>query len=206
MHSCVAGSWSVLKRSKASLGSSRSPWLVINKEVCDVVPHVAVVVEVVHRGLQRRLESVWVIFKQPQHDTPHESGKEWERVVFRLRDESFLYSQARECKEDPGQQVHVDLTIDVVVVSKHQPSSDTCSQEGVRLQSLPLKLLLHSLKPFVREDKVRQVAGVGVCGLQDGSEFVLQTATSEQKSHHQGMRSSNFDSIYGAVSEALQHR
>lgn len=50
-----------------------------------------------------------VIFKQPQDNAPHQRGKEGERVVFRLGDESFLYSQPRESEQDPRQQVHVDL-------------------------------------------------------------------------------------------------
>lgn len=73
------------------------------------MPHIAVVVEVVHGGLQRGLEGVWVILKQPQDDAPHQGGKEWKRVVFRLGYKSFLYSQTRQGKKDPGQQVHVDL-------------------------------------------------------------------------------------------------
>lgn len=50
-----------------------------------------------------------VIFKQPQDDAPHQRGEEWERVVFGLRDESFLYGQPRQGEQDPGEQVHVDL-------------------------------------------------------------------------------------------------
>lgn len=68
-----------------------SPWLVINQEVRDVVPHVAVMVEVVHWGLQGWLQGVWVIFKQPQDNSPHKHREQWKRVVFRLRNKSFLY-------------------------------------------------------------------------------------------------------------------
>lgn len=93
---------------KASFLSS-SPWLIINKEVRDVMPHIAVVVEVVHGGLQRGLEGVWVILKQPQDDAPYQGGKERKRVTFRLGDKSFLYSQPRQGEKDSGQQVHVDL-------------------------------------------------------------------------------------------------
>lgn len=50
-----------------------------------------------------------VIFKQPQDNAPHQRGEKGEGVVFRLRDESFLYGQPRQGEEDPGQQVHVDL-------------------------------------------------------------------------------------------------
>lgn len=70
-----------------------SPWLVVNEEVRDVVPHVAVVVEVVHRRLQGRLQRVWVIFKQPQDYAPHQGGKQRERVVFGLGDESVLHGE-----------------------------------------------------------------------------------------------------------------
>lgn len=170
------------------------------------MPHIAVMVEVVHWGLQGGLEGVWVILKQPQHNAPHQRGEQWERVAFRLGDKSLLHSQPRQRKQDPGQQVHVDLqrregkalmgwthsnasvtasdswwcaheewlfwttgwshlTIDVVVISKHQPSSDTGGQKGVRLQTLPLDPLLYGLQSFVCEHKARQVARVGVCGL-----------------------------------------
>lgn len=50
-----------------------------------------------------------VIFKQPQDNAPHQGGEEWERVMFRLGDKSFLYSQPRQGEQDSGQQVHVDL-------------------------------------------------------------------------------------------------
>lgn len=73
------------------------------------MPHIAVMVEVVHGGLQRGLQGVWVIFKEPQDNAPHQRGEEWERVVFGLGDKSFLYSQPRQGEQDPGQQVHVDL-------------------------------------------------------------------------------------------------
>lgn len=86
-----------------------SPWLVVNKEVRDIVPHVAVVVEVVHRRLQGRLQRVWVKFKQPQDDAPHQGGKQGERVVFGLGDESFLHGEPGQRKQDSGEQVHVDL-------------------------------------------------------------------------------------------------
>lgn len=49
-----------VKRPNVSLPS---PWFIENKEVRDIVPCVAVVVEVVHGGLQRRLQGVWVILK-----------------------------------------------------------------------------------------------------------------------------------------------
>lgn len=73
------------------------------------MPHIAVMVEVVHRGLQWGLEGVRVILKQPQDNAPHQGGEQWERVFFWLGDESFLYSQAGKGKEDSRQQVHVDL-------------------------------------------------------------------------------------------------
>lgn len=73
------------------------------------MPYIAVMVEVVHGGLQGGLQGVWVILKQPQDDAPHQGGEEGERVMFRLGDKPFLYSQPRQGKQDPGQQVHVDL-------------------------------------------------------------------------------------------------
>lgn len=73
------------------------------------MPHIAVVVEVVHGGPQRGLEGVGVKLKQPQDNAPHQRGKEGERVTFRLGDESFLHGQPREGEQDPRQQVHVNL-------------------------------------------------------------------------------------------------
>lgn len=83
------------------------------------MPHIAVMVEVVHGGLQRRLKSVGVILKEPQDDAPHQCGKEREGVLLGLRDNSFLHSKPRQGEEDPGQQVHVDLAVNVVIISKH---------------------------------------------------------------------------------------
>lgn len=137
------------------------------------MPDVAVVVEVVHGGLQRGLESVWVILKEPQDDAPNKRSKQREGVVFGLRNDSLFHRQTGQSEEDPGQQVHVDLTIDVVIVSKHQPSSDTGCKEGVGLQALPLSLLLQSLQTLVCEHKVGQVSGMGVCRFQNSSELVL---------------------------------
>lgn len=73
------------------------------------MPDVTVVVEVVHGRLQGRLQRVWVKFKEPQHDAPHQGGKQRERVVFGLWDESFLHGEPGQRKQDSGQQVHVDL-------------------------------------------------------------------------------------------------
>lgn len=97
------------KKKRHVQDSFLSPWLVVNEEVRDVVPHVAVVVEVVHGRLQRRLQRVWVKFKEPQDDAPHQGGKQRERVVFGLRDQSFLHGEPRQREQDSGQQVHVDL-------------------------------------------------------------------------------------------------
>ncbi len=73
------------------------------------MPCVAVVVEVVHGGLEGRLERMRMILKQPEHDSPHQRGKQWERVFLGLRDEAFFHGQSRQSKEDPGEQVHVYL-------------------------------------------------------------------------------------------------
>lgn len=86
-----------------------SPWFVINKKIWDVMPHVAVVVEVSHGGLKGGLQSVWVKLKQPQDDAPNQCGKKWERITFGCGDESFFYSQSGQGKQDSRQQIHVDL-------------------------------------------------------------------------------------------------
>lgn len=73
------------------------------------MPHVAVVVEVVHGRLQRRLQRVRVKLKEPQHDAPHQGGKQGEGVALGLRDQTFLHGEPGQSEQDPGQQVHVDL-------------------------------------------------------------------------------------------------
>lgn len=73
------------------------------------MPCVAVVVEVVHGGLEGRLERMRMILKQPEHDSPHQCGKQRERVFLGLRDEAFFHAQSRQSKENPGQQVHIYL-------------------------------------------------------------------------------------------------
>lgn len=75
------------------------------------MPRVAVVVVVVHGGLERRLKRVRMILKQPEHDSPHQHSKQRERVFPGLRDEAFFHGQSRQSKENPGQQVHVYLGI-----------------------------------------------------------------------------------------------
>lgn len=51
----------------------------------------------------------------------------------------------------------------------------------MRLQSFPLASLLQALQSFVSEHKARQVAGVGIRGLQNGFELVLQTIGENKK-------------------------
>ena len=65
------------------------------------MPHVAVMVEVVHGGLQGWLEGVWVVLKQPKHDAPHQGGEEGEGITFGLGYVAFLNSQAGQGKKDP---------------------------------------------------------------------------------------------------------
>lgn len=167
------------------------------------MPHVAVVVQVVHGGLQRWLQGVGVILEEPENDAPHQSRKQWERISLRLRHVAFLHSQAGQGKENPRQQVHVDLAVDVVVVSKHQPTSKAGRKEGLRLQALPLDSFLQGLKPLVCEYKVGQVAGVSVRCLSNGFQFVFQASTFKQKRHHKGVGGSDFCSIYGSISESF---
>lgn len=45
----------------------------------------------------------------------------------------------------------------------------------MRLQTLSLAFLLQRLQTFICEHEAGEVAGVGVRGLQNGSELVLQT-------------------------------
>lgn len=170
------------------------------------MPRVAVVVEVVHGGLERGLERMRIILKQPQHDSPNQRGEQRERVFFGLRDQTFLHRQPRQSKEDSGQQVHVYLAVDVVILPKHQPSSNTGGQKGVRLYLFALQLLLKSLQAFICEDEAGQVPGVSVCGLSDRPKLLSQTATSEEKRHHKGVRGTDFSTIYSSIPEAFEHR
>lgn len=67
------------------------------------------------------------------------------------------------------------LAVNVVIFSKHKPSSDTRSEESVRLELLPLYVLLNCLQTFIREHEAGQVPGVGVSGLSYRSELLSQT-------------------------------
>lgn len=50
-----------------------------------------------------------MVLKQPQYDAPHKGGKQGEGVLSGLGDDAFLHSQTGQGKQDPRQQVHVDL-------------------------------------------------------------------------------------------------
>lgn len=82
---------------------------VVNEEIRQVVPHLTVVVQVGHGGLQGGLQGLPVVFKEPQDCPPHQGSHEREGVLLGLGDEALLHSQARQSKQDPGQQVHDDL-------------------------------------------------------------------------------------------------
>lgn len=86
-----------------------SPWFVVYKKIWYVVPHIAVMVEVGHGGLEWWLQGVGIVLKQPEDYAPYQGGKEWEGVSLRLRDVAFLHSQPRQGKQNSRQQVHVYL-------------------------------------------------------------------------------------------------
>lgn len=67
------------------------------------------------------------------------------------------------------------LAVNVVIFSKHKPASDTRSEESVRLELLPLYVLLNCLQTFIREHEAGQVPGVGVSGLSYRSKLLSQT-------------------------------
>lgn len=66
--------------------------LVVDEEVRDVVPDIAVVVEVAHGGLERGLQSVGVVLKEPQNDAPDQCCEQGEGVFLWLGDVAFLHS------------------------------------------------------------------------------------------------------------------
>lgn len=146
-----------------------------------------------------------VILKQPKHNTPHQCGKQWEGISLGLGDVALFHSQSRQSKEDSGQQVHIYLAVYVVIFSKHKPASDTRSEEGMRLELLPLYVLLNCLQTFIREHKAGQVPGVGVSGLSYRSKLPSQASAFEQKRHDKGMRSTNFSTIYSSIPEAFNN-
>lgn len=112
-------------------GTIRSPrccttsWLfalrlfVINEEVRNVVPHIAVIVQVGHGGLQRRLQSLSVVFKEPENRSPHQSSNKWEGILPGLWDVALLHGQPRQAEQDSRQQVHNDLAVDGIVLTEH---------------------------------------------------------------------------------------
>lgn len=63
---------------------------IINKEIRNVMPHVAVIIEVCHGGLQRWLKGVSVVLKEPEDESPDDSRKQREGILFWLWDEAFL--------------------------------------------------------------------------------------------------------------------
>ena len=68
------------------------------------------------------------------------------------------------------------LAVDVIVVSKHQQAPDEGRHEWVCLVGLTLDVGLQGAESLVEEHKPGQVPGVGVCGLQDGAQFLPEAA------------------------------
>ena len=72
--------------------------LVVDKEVREFVPHVAVLVQVGHGRLQRGLQDWPVALEEPQHQPPHQPCEPWKRVQPVFRDEALLHAQAAKGK------------------------------------------------------------------------------------------------------------
>ena len=83
--------------------------LVVDQEVREVMPHVAVLVQVGHGRLQWGLQSGPVVLEEPQDQPPHQRREPRERVRPGLGDEALLHTQAAQGKQGAGQQVHADL-------------------------------------------------------------------------------------------------
>lgn len=73
------------------------------------MPHIAVLVQVGHRGLQRRLQRGPVVLKEPQHQPPHRRRDPREWVPLGFGNVALLHAQAAQGKQDTRQQVHADL-------------------------------------------------------------------------------------------------
>lgn len=102
---------------------------VVNEEVRQVVPHLTVVVQVGHGGLQGGLQSLPVVFKEPQDCPPHQGSHEREGILLGLWDVALLHSQPRQTEQDPRQQVHDDL-------QEETPREQGVSTEHSQLQGL----------------------------------------------------------------------
>lgn len=146
---------------------------IINKEIRNVMPHIAVIIEVCHRGLQRWLKSVSVVLKEPKDESPDDSRKQRKGILFWLWDEAFLNCQPGQSKKGSRQQVHINLTVDVIIFSENQPATDTGCQEGMKLEGLSLDTGLQGTQALVGKNKVSQVSGMHVCGLNNCLELLL---------------------------------
>lgn len=145
---------------------------VVNEEVRQVVPHLAVLVQVGHGGLQGGLQGLPVVLKEPQDCAPHQGSQQREGVLPGLGDVALLHSQPGQSEQDPGQQVHDNLAVDGIVVTKHQPAPNAGCKEGMKWDFLPLQPGLHCQEPFVGEHKIGQVPGVSVRGLGNGFQLL----------------------------------
>lgn len=73
------------------------------------MPYIAVVIQVGHGGLQRRLQSFPVIFKEPENCPPNQSRHKREGILLWLWDAALLHCQLRQAEQDTREQVHRDL-------------------------------------------------------------------------------------------------
>ena len=64
------------------------------------MPHVAVLVQVGHGGLQRGLQRGPVVLEEPQDQPPQQPGEQRERVPPGLRDVALPHAQAAQGKQE----------------------------------------------------------------------------------------------------------
>ena len=67
-------------------------------------------VQIRHRGLERALQGMLVVFEQPQDQTPDERREDRERVGARARDVALLDAKLEQTVEYSRQQVQIDLS------------------------------------------------------------------------------------------------
>lgn len=82
---------------------------VINEKVRNVMPYITIVIEVGHGGLQRRLQSLPVVFKEPENCPPYQSSDKWKGILLWLWDIALFHCQPRQAEQDTRKQVHNDL-------------------------------------------------------------------------------------------------
>ena len=87
------------------------PCAAVHQEVPHTSPDGAVVVDVRHGVLERRLQCALLVFVKTQNHAPHKGSEPGKEVKGRGRKDASTYGHLCQCQSDSGEKVEVNLCV-----------------------------------------------------------------------------------------------